>query len=238
MSSLSVLARLGFEEPEAAEAGLERLGAWPPASAPGGNRLLADIAASAAPQLAARALAALADELREAAEAAGWQVEGDGVPALVIDCGGHDEDDPPLQGGPQVILCDEGPLAELDPEGSAAGFFAATPLGDLIELTRSPTTSDAAARAALGRINSVRLFGPADAAGIVSFAVEGVHPHDIGTILDESQVAIRAGHHCAQPLMDLLGVPATARASFAAHSDAEDIAALVKGLHKVKRIFG
>ena len=67
------------------------------------------------------------------------------------------------------------------------------------------------------------LFGPEDSAGIVSFAVEGVHPHDIATILDDEGVAIRAGHHCAQPLMELLGVPATARASFAAHSDASDI---------------
>ncbi|MGZ2876244.1 aminotransferase class V-fold PLP-dependent enzyme, partial [Pseudomonas aeruginosa] len=69
------------------------------------------------------------------------------------------------------------------------------------------------AREALARINSVTLFGPEDSAGIVSFAIEGVHPHDIGTILDEDGVAIRAGHHCAQPLMDALGVPATARAS-------------------------
>jgi 3-hydroxybutyryl-CoA dehydrogenase len=74
------------------------------------------------------------------------------VPALVVDCGGLDADpddeDAPLQGGPQVILCDEAPLAELDPEGPAAGFFAAAPLGGLVELTRSPSTSDAAARAA------------------------------------------------------------------------------------------
>ena len=93
-------------------------------------------------------------------------------------------------------------------------------------------------REALRRINSVRLFGPEDSAGIVSFAVEGVHPHDIGTILDDEGVAIRAGHHCAQPLMQALGVPATARASFAAFSDSSDIEALVKGLHKVQRIFG
>jgi 3-hydroxybutyryl-CoA dehydrogenase len=92
---------------------------------------------------------ALAEELREAAEAAGWRLEGDEVPKLIVDCGGHDEEeDGPLQGGPQVLLVDEGPLAELDPEGSAAGFFAAAPLGGLVELTRSPTTSDAAARAA------------------------------------------------------------------------------------------
>jgi len=94
------------------------------------------------------------------------------------------------------------------------------------------------ARAALGDVAGVTLFGPDDSAGILSFALAGVHPHDIGTILDDEGVAIRAGHHCAQPLMELLEVPATARASFAAHSDSSDIAALVRGLHKVKRIFG
>lgn len=96
----------------------------------------------------------------------------------------------------------------------------------------------AQARAALGQSNAVRLFGPDDAAGIVSFAVEGVHPHDVGTILDEAGVAVRAGHHCAQPLMDLLGVPATARASFGVYSDAGDVAALVAGIDRVRRIFG
>ena len=93
-------------------------------------------------------------------------------------------------------------------------------------------------RARLGRINSVRLFGPEDAAGIVSFAVDGVHPHDVGTILDECGVAIRAGHHCAQPLMEALGVPATARASFGIYNDAADIDALAKGIERVTRIFG
>ncbi len=93
-------------------------------------------------------------------------------------------------------------------------------------------------RAALREIPGVTLFGPEDSAGIVSFALEGVHPHDIGTILDDGGVAVRAGHHCAQPLMDYLGVPATARASFAAHSDGDDVEALVKGLHTVRRIFG
>lgn len=94
------------------------------------------------------------------------------------------------------------------------------------------------ARDALCQINSVRLFGPEDSAGIVSFAVEGVHPHDVATILDEGNVAIRAGHHCAQPLMDALGVPATARASFGVYNGADDIAALVKGIERVTRIFG
>ena len=93
-------------------------------------------------------------------------------------------------------------------------------------------------RGALRDVPGITIFGPEDSAGIVSFALDGVHPHDIGTILDDSGVAVRAGHHCAQPLMDVLGVPATARASFAAHSDASDIDALIEGLHKVRRIFG
>jgi cysteine desulfurase/selenocysteine lyase len=94
------------------------------------------------------------------------------------------------------------------------------------------------ARQALSSLNSVRLFGPEDSAGIVSFAVEGVHPHDIGTILDESRVAIRAGHHCAQPLMAHLGVDSTARASFGVYNGPLDIEALVRGLERVRRIFG
>ena len=96
----------------------------------------------------------------------------------------------------------------------------------------------AAARAALSQINSVTLFGPDASAGILSFAIRGVHPHDIGTILDESGVAIRAGHHCAQPLMALLGVPATARASFGFYNDLDDVARLVAGIERVTRIFG
>ncbi len=93
-------------------------------------------------------------------------------------------------------------------------------------------------REALRDLNSVILFGPEDSAGIVSFAVEGVHPHDVGTILDEARVAIRAGHHCAQPLMEALGVPATARASFGVYNGPADVDALVKGIERVRRIFG
>lgn len=93
-------------------------------------------------------------------------------------------------------------------------------------------------RDALRSINSITLFGPEKSAGIVPFSMAGVHPHDIGTILDEEGVAIRAGHHCAQPLMDHLGVPATARASFGIYNDESDVAALVRGLERVKRIFG
>jgi len=95
----------------------------------------------------------------------------------------------------------------------------------------------AIARVALGRINAVRLIGPTDSAGIVSFTLDNVHPHDLGTILDEENVAIRAGHHCAQPLMAQLGVPATARASFGIYNDETDVAALVRGIERTLRIF-
>ena len=93
-------------------------------------------------------------------------------------------------------------------------------------------------RAALRGIPGLTVYGPEDSAGIVSFNVDGVHPHDTATILDDAGVAVRAGHHCAQPLMDWLGVPATARASFAAHSDSSDIDALLRGIEQVRRIFG
>ncbi len=95
----------------------------------------------------------------------------------------------------------------------------------------------AKARQALSAIGGVTLYGPTESAGIVSFNIDGVHPHDTATILDDAGVAVRAGHHCAQPLMDWLDVPATARASFAAHSDSSDIDALVTGIEQVKRIF-
>lgn len=93
-------------------------------------------------------------------------------------------------------------------------------------------------RRELTAMNDVTVFGPADSAGIVSFAIDGVHPHDLGTILDEANVAIRAGHHCAQPLMDHLGVPATARASFGLYSDESDVDDLLEGIARTRRIFG
>jgi cysteine desulfurase / selenocysteine lyase len=108
----------------------------------------------------------------------------------------------------------------------------------LVNIHAHETALVAQTRDALRSINSVTLFGPEESAGIVSFAIEGVHPHDIGTILDEEGVAIRAGHHCAQPLMEYLGVPATARASFGIYNDEGDVAALIHGLERVQRIFG
>ncbi len=92
---------------------------------------------------------------------------------------------------------------------------------------------------ALARVPGVRIVGrPAMRAGIVSFVIDGVHPHDIGTVLDREGVAIRAGHHCCQPLMDRLGLPATARASFACYNTAADVDALTSALRTAREVFG
>lgn len=93
-------------------------------------------------------------------------------------------------------------------------------------------------RRELSVMNDVTLYGPADSAGIVSFTIDDIHPHDLGTILDESAVAIRAGHHCAQPMMDYLGIPATARASFGLYSTEADVDALIAGIARTRMIFG
>ena len=90
----------------------------------------------------------------------------------------------------------------------------------------------------LGELEGVRIIGTASAkAGIVSFVVDGVHPHDVGTIVDQHGVAVRAGHHCAMPLMRRFKVPATTRASLAVYNTRADIDALIAGLRKVKEIF-
>jgi len=90
----------------------------------------------------------------------------------------------------------------------------------------------------LSKINSLRLIGqPRHRAGVISFALGEVHPHDIGTILDQDGICVRAGHHCAQPTMDRFGVSATARASFGIYNDRDDVDALVAGLRKVQEMF-
>jgi cysteine desulfurase/selenocysteine lyase len=97
---------------------------------------------------------------------------------------------------------------------------------------------------ALGRLSEVsglRVFGPRDVsarAGLVSFTIEGVHPHDLAELCNREAVCIRAGHHCAQPLMETLGVPATARASFSVYNTKEDVDRLVDALEAAKSIFG
>jgi cysteine desulfurase/selenocysteine lyase len=94
------------------------------------------------------------------------------------------------------------------------------------------------ATAQVSAIPGVRLIGTAaQKAGVLSFLVEGVHAHDVGTILDQQGIAIRTGHHCAQPVMDRFNVPATARASFALYNMTEEVDALVEGIQKVRQVF-
>jgi cysteine desulfurase / selenocysteine lyase len=91
----------------------------------------------------------------------------------------------------------------------------------------------------VSKITGVKLIGTAkEKAGVLSFIMEGVHPHDVGTILDQEGIAIRTGHHCAQPVMHRFGVPATARASFGLYNTKEEVDVLVRGINKVKEVFG
>ncbi len=97
----------------------------------------------------------------------------------------------------------------------------------------------ATATAAVLEIPGVRLIGNARRrAAVLSFVMDGIHPHDVGTILDAEGIAVRAGHHCAQPVMARYGVSATVRASFGAYNTAAEIEALVRGLHRVKEVMG
>ena len=90
----------------------------------------------------------------------------------------------------------------------------------------------------LEKIEGLKILGTAKhKAAVISFVLEGIHPHDVGTILDRYGVAVRTGHHCAQPLMERFGVPATTRASFAFYNTREDVDALVRAIHKVKELF-
>jgi cysteine desulfurase/selenocysteine lyase len=90
----------------------------------------------------------------------------------------------------------------------------------------------------VGRLEGVRLIGTAaEKAGVLSFLLEDAHPHDIGTILDQEGIAVRTGHHCAQPVMDRFGIPATVRASFAVYNTKAEVDALVRGIRKVREVF-
>jgi cysteine desulfurase/selenocysteine lyase len=92
---------------------------------------------------------------------------------------------------------------------------------------------------ALSEIVPLRIIGTAkEKAGVLSFVLDHVHAHDVGTILDQEGVAVRAGHHCAMPVMQRFGVPATTRASFAFYNTAEEIDVLVRAIHRVLKVFG
>jgi len=125
----------------------------------------------------------------------------------------------------------------------AVGLAAAAEYLDSIgmdEVLAHERTLMASAQFLLSRLDGIRIYGPpaTERSGVLSFTLDDVHPHDLATILDGEGVCIRAGHHCAQPLMRRLDLPATARASFYVYNDEGDIDALVAGVLKAKEVFG
>jgi cysteine desulfurase/selenocysteine lyase len=127
--------------------------------------------------------------------------------------------------------------------GDAVGLAAACEYLDRIGMDavrRHEQAITALANQRLAAVPDVRIYGPppADRSGVVSFTVGDIHPHDLATILDENGVCIRAGHHCAQPLMRRLNGPATARPSFYLYSDESDVDALVAGVERAREVFG
>jgi cysteine desulfurase/selenocysteine lyase len=126
---------------------------------------------------------------------------------------------------------------------AAVGLAAAVAYLEQIGMDRVLTHERSLMSLAQGRLSEIeglRIYGPAvtERSGVVSFTLEDVHPHDLATILDGEGVCIRAGHHCAQPLMRRLNLTATARASFYVYNDEEDVDALVAGIMKARDIFG
>lgn len=161
---------------------------------------------------------------------------------------------PPVQGGGDMIdtvELERSTFAELPhrfeagtpPIAGAIGLAAAVEYLSQVGMERIARHEElllAYADAQLRDIPGLRIFGPVDPnrrAGVLSFTLAGVHAHDLATILDSEGVAIRAGHHCTQPLMRRLGVAATARASFYIYNDPGDVDALVRALHVARRIF-
>jgi len=164
----------------------------------------------------------------------------------------HLEAMPPWQGGGDMILSVtvEKTVYNRIPHKFEAGtpdISGAIGLGAAVEWIGSVGIEAIAAHeralldhavAALREVPDLRLIGtPRERAGVVSFLVGDIHPHDLGTILDRHGVAIRAGHHCAQPLMRRYGLAATARASVAAYNTHEEIDALVRALHAAREVF-
>jgi cysteine desulfurase/selenocysteine lyase len=129
-------------------------------------------------------------------------------------------------------------IAESAGLGAAADYLTALGM-DAVRAHERELTAYALER--IGSLSGVTVFGPPDAGdrgGLVSFAVEGIHPHDLAELCNREAVAIRAGHHCAQPLMRRLGVPATARASFSVYNTPEEVDRLIDALHNAKKVFG
>ncbi len=165
----------------------------------------------------------------------------------------HLEAMPPYQGGGDMILSVrfEGTRYARPPTkfeagtqhvAGAVGLGAAIDYLDAIDpaaMTDHESQLLARATEALAAFPGVRLIGTArQKVSLVSFVMEGVHAHDIGTVLDREGICVRTGHHCTQPMMERMGVPATARASFAFYNTHEEVDALVRGLERVRDVFG
>ena len=119
--------------------------------------------------------------------------------------------------------------------GAAIDYFSAL---DKAEIRAHEQKLLQAAEKSLAAIPGVKIFSTApERAAILSFMIDKVHPHDVATVFDQLGIAVRAGHHCAQPLMKVLGVPATVRASFALYNTLDDVERLAEGVHKVKKLF-
>ena len=160
---------------------------------------------------------------------------------------------PPWQGGGDTILSVTFEKTEYNDiphkfEAGTPALVEAVGLGAAIDYVQSIGLEAIAAHEhdllayateKLQAINSLRIIGNAkDKAGVISFVLEGIHPHDIGTILDREGIAVRVGQHCAHPLMERFGVPATVRASFGLYNTRAEVDALCAGLQRVREIFG
>jgi cysteine desulfurase/selenocysteine lyase len=162
------------------------------------------------------------------------------------------EEMPPYQGGGEMILSvtfEKTTFKEIPYkfEAGTPDIAGAVGLGAAIDYVNGVGLDEIAAHerdllaygtALLEEIPGLRIIGTAsEKASVLSFVLDGVHPHDVGTILDQEGIAVRTGHHCAQPVMDRFGIPATTRASLALYNARSDLDALVKGIRKVQEIF-
>ena len=130
------------------------------------------------------------------------------------------------------------PIAQAIGFGAAVDYLTAIGMGT-VRAHEMDLTAYALER--LSEIPDLTIYGPKDPelrGGAVSFTLADIHPHDLATILDQSAVTIRTGHHCAQPVMQRFGVPATARASFYVYNERREVDLLVEALHEARRLFG
>jgi cysteine desulfurase/selenocysteine lyase len=136
---------------------------------------------------------------------------------------------------PQKFEAGTPPIAEVIGLGAAIDYLQTLGMATIRAYERELLDY---ATARVGAIDGVRIIGTArDKAAVLSFEIEGVHPHDVGTLLNEEGVAVRTGHHCAQPVMQRFCVPATARASFAFYNTRREIDVLAESIRKVQKVF-